>query len=263
MAKKKKKKKSSGKSKQNKKENRKQRKKENKKKQQKQKTAREILQKAKNIISQLIKRQTLQDLKTEAFPIIEEANRRWSRLEFESLTSTAVERAMESGQEYFSVDNLETKPEVIAEITRARVFLADKSSTVEGAFIQNAQISAEIYKGKFGNQWKTEENNFKKFDTKVINEDIASEVFRAYRNLESLDVNAITGASGYGSENLIIAMYDMAVQGQDPLVYGYDLLESWKNMNTEAWKKKFENINNSPIFYGNKSSDDYISKLDF
>lgn len=153
-------------------------------------------------------------LKSKLQPVISEANTRWERLDNLDLRSLAVSRALEETGEWgFSISRLTDKESVIAEATRARVFLKDETSTVQGAELYTREESAKQWLGQFGNQYNNWENKFKKFNTSVINEEDARTAFRAYRMVEELGSSMIYGEGGYGSENTIIAIYDMIQTG--------------------------------------------------
>lgn len=179
-----------------------------------------------------------QNFKSQYEDLISDANRRWELIEAQGLSSMAISRAKEeTGRDYFSLDFADTKEEVIEEVTRAYVFMADKTSTIEGAELYTAEINSERFRGKFGKQYRTPEYNNKGFDTNIINEEYAKEVFRAYRNLESLEQGLI---KEYGSENLIIAMYDAKVRGADPFMAGLHLIETWYKTKSTEWQSRFD-----------------------
>lgn len=166
-----------------------------------------------------------------------EANWRIKQIKDAGLTSRAVERIEhETGNEYLDFSVIESREDLIREITRARVFLGDEGSTIPGARIETAQIYGEQYKGKFGNEYNTEEHNFARFDTKTIDPEIAKRAFESYRKIEEARAAELANSGGYGSENMIIALYDAEIRGQDSLVYGMDLLDSLKLKNEDEWE---------------------------
>lgn len=172
--------------------------------------------------------------------LFSEANRRIEYIKAQGFTSYAIDKVEhEGGKDYFDIDDVTDRESLIEQLTRVRVFLADKGSTVDGAMLDTAQINSEIYRGKFGNQYNTEEYDYKRFDNRVINEDIAKRAFESYRKLEENKQFLITKGKStpdvYGSENLIIALYDAEVRGMDSLVYGYDLLEAFYRSNKDMW----------------------------
>ena len=193
----------------------------------------------------------LQSMKERLEPIINEANRRAEALKFRQLSSAALLRAEEeSGRDYFDIDELTDRSSIIKEATRARVFLADKTSTIEGAKVFTAQLNAAVYKGKFGNQYHNWENKYKNFDISAIDEDIAKEVFRNYRKLEEIRAAEIVGDGAYGSENLIIAMYDAQIRGEDSFMAGLEQLDAHYAMKKASWQKRFERANSVASILG-------------
>lgn len=202
----------------------------------------------------------LETMKERLEPIINEANRRVENLKFRQLSSAALLRAEEeSGRDYFNLDDLADRESIIKEATRARVFLADKTSTIEGAKVFTAQLNAAIYKGKFGNQYHNWENKYKNFDISAIDEDIAKEVFRNYRKLEEIRAADIVGDGAYGSENLIIAMYDAQIRGEDSFMAGLEQLDAHYTMKKTSWQKRFERANSVASILGfyEDDSDEY------
>lgn len=184
-------------------------------------------------------------------PIIDEANRRIGNIVNLGLQSAALSRVEEeTGRSYLTLDDAETIPQLITEATRARVFLNDKTSTIEGAKVYTAQLNAEEFRGKFGNQYHTWEHKYKNFDTKVIDEEVAKRVFENYRKLEELRAADIVGDGAYGSENLIIAMYDAEIHGEDSFMAGLDQLESHHKQKTEEWQERFERANSVVAILG-------------
>lgn len=202
----------------------------------------------------------LQSMKERLEPIINEANRRAEALKFRQLSSAALLRAEEeSGRDYFDIDELTDRSSIIKEATRARVFLADKTSTIEGAKVFTAQLNAAVYKGKFGNQYHNWENKYKNFDISTIDEKIAKEVFRNYRKLEEIRAADIVGDGAYGSENLIIAMYDAQIRGEDSFMAGLEQLDAHYAMKKASWQKRFERSNSVASILGfyEDDSDEY------
>jgi hypothetical protein len=119
----------------------------------------------------------------------------------------------------------------------------DKGSTVEGARLETAQIHASEYRGKFGNEYNNKENEFARYDVKSIDKDAASRAFSSYRKIEEHRAAEIIGDGAYGSENLIIALYDAEIRGKDSLVYGEELLDTYIKTSTDSWKRATEDAN--------------------
>lgn len=207
----------------------------------------------------------IQTMKDRLEPLISEANRRAELLQSQGYASAALSRAeQETGRDYFTLDDASNRGEIIEEATRARVFLADETSTIEGAKIYTAQLNAAEFRGKFGNQYHTWEHKFKNFDTSVIDEEIAKAVFSNYRKLEELRAADITGDGAYGSENLIIAMYEAQIRGEDSFMTGLDQLDAHYRKKTIEWQSRFERANEVGSILGTMSDyDDRIGGLYF
>lgn len=149
-------------------------------------------------------------LKSRLQPIIDLANSRWKALDNLDLRSLAISRAYDESNDTwgFDISEMTDKGDIIAEATRARVFINDETSTVKGAELYSQQESYKQWQGQFGNQYNNWENKFKKFNISTISEDAAKLAFAAYRRLEESEAARIMS---YGSENMIIAIYDMVI----------------------------------------------------
>ena len=198
-----------------------------------------------NKIPDKLSKYQLEEAKNKLEPLVHEANMRIEMITSSGYTSYALDRVIkEGGVDYFSLDDVKTREELVRESTRLRVFINDKGSTIDGAKLETAQIYADEYKGKFGNQFHNEENNFKNYDTKVIKSEIAEKAFRSYRILEedrSSNISLKTG--GYGSENLINALYDAEIRGLDSQMYGKELLDSFVEINSKEGERSREKAN--------------------
>lgn len=198
----------------------------------------------------------LAEWKLQFIPLLEEANERISKIKILGYESLAVNRIeAQTGKEYFDFDGVNTREDLIARVTAIRTFINDKGSTEEGAFRETIEASAQQYKGKFGNEYNTEEHNFKRFDTSVIDEELAKRAFENFRKLESIRASQI-GRQGdmgvYGSENLIIAMYDAEVKGIDSFDVGNDLLDIFEkeNESNTFWGQMEEEANDTLAISG-------------
>jgi hypothetical protein len=186
----------------------------------------------------------LNQWKQQLEPLVTEANHRIEMIQAAGYVSYALDRvSREGGADYFDLEPVNTREELLREMTRIRVFMNDKGSTVEGARIETAQIHAAEYKGKFGNEYNNEENKFARYDVKTIDRDAASRAFESYRKIEEHRAAEIVGDGAYGSENLIIALYDAEIRGNDSLVYGEELLDTYIKTSTDSWKKATEDAN--------------------
>lgn len=167
-------------------------------------------------------------------PLVDLANERWYAIEDAGLMSTAIDKATDEagGRRYFSTDFAEDIPDLIAEATRLRVFINDEASTILGASLEMTAISAEKYRGKFGGQWG------RPHMAPDIDEELAKEAFANYRRIAEAAQAFIK--NGYGSENLIIAMYDAEVRGFDSFMYGMDLLDKYYQKKQATWQERFK-----------------------
>lgn len=140
--------------------------------------------------------------------IIDKANLRWKRLEELGLSSSAIYRALEDNNNisYFDIEKLDSYNDILAEVTRARVFLNDFTSSEEGARLFTQEEKAANWKGKFGNQYNNWVYSYKNYDKFSINEDYAKVAFRLYRDLEGSNAEWL---QRYGSGESIALIYEM------------------------------------------------------
>ena len=90
----------------------------------------------------------LDNLRQQYEGLISEANQRWEMIEAAGYKSMAVSRARdEGGRDYFTLDYAESEGDILNEVTRARVFIADRTSTLEGAELYTAEINSEQFRG--------------------------------------------------------------------------------------------------------------------
>ena len=193
-----------------------------------------------NIMPKKLSASQLADYIDKFQPLVDVANNRIQTILEAGYNSLAIDRVeQQTGKEYFDLYDVKNREDLISRITAVRVFLADKGSTLEGAKLEMTQIATEKYKGKFGNQYNTEEYNFARYDTNAIDKEIAERAFENYRKIESIRASQIgrQGQDGvYGSENLIIAMYDAEIRGIDSFAVGNDLLDAFVEEADTAWK---------------------------
>lgn len=175
---------------------------------------------------------TLDPLREQLSVLVEQANERVRRLEDmnydrtvqgkKPLVSRAQEEAIRSmmrqskrvGDDVLFRADLTTRREINREFARVHAFLNDYTSTPEGANDFKSKLST--YKGAFGSQWQDEYGE--RYDKSRIDSDKASLAFDIYRRVVEAAggweraVGIFQGKEsliGYGSENLIIAIYDM------------------------------------------------------
>lgn len=170
-------------------------------------------------------------------PLMDMANDRIREILEHDYMSLAVKRVQEQQKrDYFDMFDVNTREDLISRVTAIRVFLADEGSTLEGARKETLQ---SLYGGKFGNEYNNKQNKFARYDISVIDKEKAERAFENYRKLEERWA-ALIGRQGdagvYGSENLIIAMYDAEVRGIDSFDVGKDLLEQFDKEQKTSWK---------------------------
>lgn len=175
-------------------------------------------------IPNVMSSEQLEKWKSRLEPMVTEANKRIELLKFNKLYSMALDRVKQesNGKEYFDIDEISNRNELIKEVTRMRVFLNDKGSTIDGAAVETAMASAEKYKGKFGNQYNNWENRYKRY-SKELDDEVARRAFETYRKIESHRASLLQDS--YGSENMITILYDAEYRGLDSLIYGEHLLD--------------------------------------
>ena len=170
-------------------------------------------------------------------PLMEVANERIREILEHDYMSLAVKRVQEQQErDYFDMFDVNTREDLISRVTAIRVFLADEGSTLEGARKETLQT---LYGGKFGNEYNNKQNKFARYDISAIDKEKAEKAFENYRKLEEQWAALIGrqgGAGVYGSENLIIAMYDAEVRGIDSFDVGKDLLEEFEKEQKTSWK---------------------------
>lgn len=172
-------------------------------------------------------RRSLDPLREALQVLVNQANERAHILRDKGIDSRAMDEATRTlkrqssrvdDDELFRAD-LSNRRLLNREFARVTEFLNDYTSTETGAGDFASKLS--YYSGAFGGQWQdtTGEN----YDTSRINEEMAKQAFSIYRKV-SEEVGGYEMISaifkgkeslvGYGSENLIIAIYDMVVQSK-------------------------------------------------
>lgn len=171
---------------------------------------------------------SLNPLREQLANLVNQANKRFRQLEKKGLTATrAVEEARRTLLKQTSRDpneglfnaNLKTRRQINREFVRVQTFLNDYTSTVKGAGDFKSDIQGLL--GQFGGKW-ADTNQGKNYNRAIINDDLASQAFEIYRKVVEESggweraVGLMKGTEsliGYGSENLIVNIYDMVEQG--------------------------------------------------
>lgn len=215
----------------------------------------------------------ISDYKAEMEKVVQYANSKIDELQSQGLTTTKL-YAFQQGDDtkYFDISDINDPGELRAYMTQVRDVLSSIDDDGRRALLETAAIEGEYYRGQFGGQYRDtgninmanivdEEGNI---IHRAVDPEIAKQAFGAYRRLEETYA-ALIGRQGqegvYGSENLIIAIYDYYARGMDGQEHGRDLLEAW----SDDYLRELEGINYSLdeaegiIGYW----DDYLSRRTF
>lgn len=185
--------------------------------------------------------------------LVEYTNRRIDQLVNQGLTTVELYN-FQQGDEYarFDISGITKVGDLRAYMAEVRTVLA----SIEGehgmrkAMLDTAAIESEYYRGQFGNNYR-DQGGFNMASVvddngqilrMGVDKNVAQEAFAAYRRLEETYAPLIgrQGQEGvFGSENLIIAIYDYYARGMDGQMYGRDLLEAW----SDEYLMEMEGIN--------------------
>ena len=167
----------------------------------------------------------LDPLREQLNVLVQQANERVQQLVDRGIQSRALEEAKRSlkrmptrvDDEQMGVifrSDLSNRAQINRELARVHSFLNDYTSTSSGAYDFESKLKK--YKGAFGGEWEAEYG--KRYDITRIEEEKAKLAFDIYRRVIERAggweraVGIFQGKEsliGYGSENLIIAIYDM------------------------------------------------------
>lgn len=197
-------------------------------------------------------------------PLIEEANSRWKILEYEHMDSPAIQNAMEEApideygdkEKYFDISSLNDLDSVMKEAYRARNFLLDKTSTIEGVEEFENELRAIQHKGDFGNQWRTLNNG--KTYAPHLDENVLKQAFKAYRMLDEI---YDAGIQEYGSDKVISYLYDTIEKSgiaymengkdylHDIVMEGYEFLSEKTGYKKVHYDEEFSRYNGVAYLY--------------
>lgn len=188
------------------------------------------------------RRRKLEPLRMQLQVLVNQANERAEQLIKAGLPSRALleaqrtlkRKSTRANDEFLFRSDLARKVDINREFARVHAFLNDYTSTMTGA--ANFTTDINSLDGAFGGRWKvsTGEN----FDTSRIDKTMASKAFDIYRRVVEQAggweraVGLFQGKEslvGYGSENLITAIYDMvqnSVNEGDIINLARDMVES-------------------------------------
>lgn len=215
----------------------------------------------------------LDPLREQLQVLVNQANQRVDELTNQNLKSRALEEAkrsllrsptriddMQSGVLFRS--DLDSRAKINRELARVHAFLNDYTSTSAGA--GDFETKLKNYKGAFGSQWEAEYGT--RYDATRIDEEKAKIAFDIYRRVIERAggweraVGIFQGKEsliGYGSENLIIAIYDMVenIDMSDPtdkrdfiVNRGYDIVEAGMKAYEEMASKQVADYDYGIVF---------------
>lgn len=192
---------------------------------------------------------------------VEQANRLaddyWAYANNEFITNNArrtLPPSRKKDEKLFSAD-IKTEKAIMREIARMDVFessirtsigdnyeeiMTSKLTTKQSDTIE--QMRQEFYKGAFGGQWMKDNDDNETYDKSRIDKDFAEKAFDLYHRLveeyQSEDFLRMLWSRDsrvtYGSENVIIAIYDMITQGA---YSDADILEKMREKIEDRYKE--------------------------
>ena len=170
---------------------------------------------------------SLNPLREQLKILVDTANERVDMLLNSGVESRALYEAQRTlkiqtsrtGDDMLFRSDLKTRKQINREFQRVHTFLNDMTSTSQGA--ENFGTDLARLTGAFGGQWK--ESTGENYDTSRVDKETATRTFDLYRRVIERAggweraVGLFQGKEslvGYGSENLIIAIYDMVENSQ-------------------------------------------------
>lgn len=171
-------------------------------------------------MAKIVKPRRLDDIRNKFLSIQAEANKKARELENSGLASYSrayqdalntfgsYRKKANAEDEMFDVYDTSRYREIKREAARMQKFINDSTSTIEGV---KEYIAAEKYSKAFSGKWY--EKYGVSYDLSRVDEEKAKIAFSIYRRIEEdgSSYEKVLGAMGYGSENLIMQIYDMVV----------------------------------------------------
>lgn len=213
----------------------------------------------------MAKRRSLNPLRDQLNVLVNQANRRAEALIKSGVPSRALAEAQRTlrrqptrlDDDTLFKSDLKSRRQINRELARVHSFLNDYTSTIEGA--KNiTDTSLSYLKGAFGGEWLATTGEH--FDTSRIDKDVAKEAFELYRlTIEASGgweraVGIFQGKEsliGYGSENVINAIYDMKLNGysdEDILNNALDMINEGHSAYEQMAKLQVEDYDYGVIF---------------
>lgn len=189
----------------------------------------------------------MKKMKKEATPLISEANRVFTLLEKEGISTLSQQRVYDDfaklGRTQFTLDEATSYSDIVSEITRAKSFLnAPDTNILTG---RRAQRNKGLHK-KYASQLDSLTDNTYIQSGLIPTEEDAKTIFANYRRIEEYNAARIgkQGQKGvYGSENLILYMIDVHNRGLDEFEYGIKALDEFDLEQTPEFKELLEERN--------------------
>lgn len=186
-------------------------------------------------------------MKREATPLISEANRVFTLLEKEGISTLTQQRVYDDfaklGRTEFTLNEAKSYNDIVSEITRAKSFLnAPDTNILTG---RRAQRNKGLHK-KYASQLDSLTDNTYIQSGLIPTEEDAKTIFANYRRIEEYNAARIgkQGQKGvYGSENLILYMIDVHNRGLDEFEYGIKALDEFDLEQTPEFKELLEERN--------------------
>ena len=189
----------------------------------------------------------IKKMKKEAEPLISEANRVFTLMESEGISTLSQKRVYDDfaklGRTEFTLSDSNTYADIVSEITRAKTFLnAPDTNILTG---RRSQRNRGLRK-KYSSQLDSLTDNTYVQSGLIPTEEDAKQIFANYRRIEEFNAARIgkQGQKGvYGSENLILYMIDVHNRGLDELEYGMKALDDFDLEQTPEFKELLEERN--------------------
>lgn len=172
---------------------------------------------ARKIKSKSKRRGRLDEVRERLQPLVDAANKRYKELKDQGFYTSSMDEALSTKSKAdrrkknpFSIDNKKRFRELQREGARIYNFLNAETTSQAGAEWEAKFIGLQENYGKlFGREFY--EDYGVRYDASKVNEGHASMTFRVYRQLQERVPNLLADKLGYGSDNLINAIYDEIV----------------------------------------------------
>lgn len=186
-------------------------------------------------------RRVMKKMRSEAAPLIYEANRVFKLMESQGINTLSQQRVYDDfaklGRDSFTLDQAKTYSDIVAEITRAKTFLnASDTNILTGKRSERNRKLRKVH----SSQLESLQSGSYVESGLIPTEEDAKLIFANYRRIEEFYAARIgkQGEKGvYGSENLILYMIDVHNRGLDEYEYGLKALEDFDLESTTEFKE--------------------------